>query len=155
MFVNIPNNPIVKIRFPNWLPLSEINTAGRQLQTTGPHFYDFVMPDSLRDTLPDLYHVTVNKENIYNPSFRIATLISKGGVKFTSFVKSKTFGKDLYAGLVSPRLKKSLLTETWIRGDKVTACCVPEETHCQNNVYNVQELNFNKEVYYKETKPPQ
>ena len=134
------------------LPLSEINTAGKQFQTTGPHFYNFSMPESLRDKLSDLYQATASKKQLPDPSSRIATLTSKGGLEFTHFAKSKTFGKDLYAGLVSPSLKKSLLAETWIRGDKVTACCVPEETHCQNNVYNVQELNFTKEINYTETK---
>ena len=138
------------------LPLSEINSVGRQLQTTGPHFYSFSMPNSLKDTLPNLYDATLSKKQIHYPirvpSSRIATLKSKGGMEFTSFAKSKTFVKDLYAGLVSPSLKKSLLAETWIRTDKVNICCEPEETHCQYNVYNVNYLKFNKEVSYKETK---
>ena len=134
------------------LPLSEINSVGRQFQTTRPYFYSLSMPNSLKDTLPNLYDATVNKKQIHYPSSRIATLKSMGGMEFTSFAKSKTFGKDLYAGLVSPSLKKSLLAETWIRTDKVTLCCEPEETHCQYNVYNVNYLKFNKEVSYKETK---
>ena len=133
------------------LPLSEINSAGRQFQTTGPHFYNFSMPDSLKDTLPNLYDATVNKKQIPVPSSHIATLKSKGGMEFTSFAKSKKFGKDLYAGLVSPSLKKSLLAETWVFEEKnrLQLCCVPEETHCPYNVYNVKYLNFSEEVHFK------
>ena len=133
------------------LPLSEINTAGRQFQTVGPHFYNFSMPDSLRDKLPELYQATVNKKQICDPTSRIASLTSKGGMKFTSFAKSKRFGKDLYAGLVSPSLKKSLLVETWVfkEYNRLNVCCVPEEAYCQYNVYNVRELKFNDVVYFK------
>ena len=134
------------------LPLSEINTAGRQFQTVGPKLYDFYMPDSLRDILPDLYDVTVNHKRTYNPTSRIATLTSKGGIEFTSFAKSKNFDKDLYAGLVSPSLRKSLLVETWIRTEKISKCCEPEELHCPYDVYNVNWVKFNEEVSYHETK---
>ena len=134
------------------LPLSEINSAGRQFQTVGPHFYNFSMPDSLRDKLPELYQATVNKTQIPDPTSRIVTLTSKGGIEFRYFAKSKTFGKDLYAGLVSPSLKKSLLAETWIRSDKVNACCDPEKAHCPYDVYNVNWVKFNEEVSYHETK---
>ena len=109
------------------------------------------MPESLRDKLSDLYQATASKKQLPDPSSRIATLTSKGGLEFTHFAKSKTFGEDLYAGLVSPSLKKSLLAETWVFKEemRLNICCMAEETPCRYNVYNVKELKFSEEVYFK------
>jgi deoxyribonuclease-2 len=50
------------------------------------------------------------------PVSHAATITSAGGQKFTHFAKSGKFGKDLYADLVAPTVKKDLITETWQNG---------------------------------------
>ena len=121
------------------LSLSEINTVGRQIQTNGPSFYDYHMPHDLTPSLPDLYDATVNQNRIDDPPYRIARLVSKRGMEFTSFAKSRDYGKDLYAMLVAPALHKPLLVETWIRGDRVCDCsvCESDRTGCEYEVDNV------------------
>ncbi|KAI6657001.1 hypothetical protein LOD99_16302 [Oopsacas minuta] len=135
------------------LSLSNINTVGRQFQTNGPNFYNFSMPSSLISSLPDLYQATVNKKRVSVPSYNIATLTSMGGMRFTSFAKAKEFNKDLYSMLVAPKLQKSLLVETWIRGDKACDCSVCEPHNmCNYVVDDVNYVNFTEEVQYVETK---
>ena len=121
------------------LSLSEINTVGRQIQTNGPSFYDYHMPHDLTPSLTDLYDATVNQNRIDDPPYKIARLVSKRGMEFTSFAKSRDYGKDLYAMLVAPALHKPLLVETWIRGDRVCDCsvCESDRTGCEYEVDNV------------------
>ena len=135
------------------LSLTGINTAGKQFQTNGPSFYDDSMPPHLTSSLPDLYEATDNRDRIHPPTSSIAQLVSRGGVEFTSFAKSKEFKQDLYAMLVAPALSKPLLVETWIRGERVCNCsvCESDRTGCEYEVDNIEYVSLGEGYNYKFT----
>ena len=65
---------------------------------------------------------------------------SLDGVLFTSFAKYTTFGKDLYADLVSPSLQTNLMVETWPNGPgKMDSSCKGPF-----QVENIEEIDFSK-----------
>ena len=69
------------------------------------------------------------------PCFR-----SLGGLLFTSFAKYTSFGKDLYADLVSPSLQANIMVETWPNGPgKMSSSC-----RGPFQVENIDEIDFGK-----------
>lgn len=98
------------------LDLKNLNKVGVQLQYNQPEFYASFVPQSLKNKLSEVMNaisgVTVTKPPWYN---RIV-LNSIRNVQFTSFAKSRQFGKDLYEDWVAPSLNSDLLVESWLNG---------------------------------------
>ena len=130
------------------LTLDGINKAGIQFQTNGPHFYKYSMPESLQSNLQDLYDATKFNKTVNGTDSNIEKLTTMGRKYFTSFAKSRSFDKDLYSALVAPTLRKSLLVESWIRGEVVSSCCPP---NCYYAVYNVATLRIGDIMNFTET----
>lgn len=71
------------------------------------------MPAVLSTKFPYLNDV-INLKTIDKPPwYNILNLTSIGGTKFTSFAKTKDFGKDLYKDWVTPTLGTNFYVETW------------------------------------------
>lgn len=73
-------------------------------------------------------------------SFSTTNLTSLGGLKLTSFYKSPGDHVDLYAGIVAPALKGSLLVETWRKnpGNPLDSEC----SHPKTKVENVHQISL-------------
>ena len=135
------------------LSLPGINQVGRQLQTNGPYFYTYSMPDSLVHSLQFLYNATHHNATISNPPSNTEQLVSSSGrMVFISLAKAKGFGKDLYASLVAPTLQKSLFVETWIRGLEACNCSVCFPPKCDYVTDNVNYVNFGYGLEYTSTR---
>lgn len=82
--------------------------------------------------MPDLANAAVNTTVKKSPWYRSISLISKAGVNFTSFAKSKNFRKDLYADWVAPMLDTDLLVETWPNGaGRLPSKCANHSRYCK------------------------
>lgn len=100
-----------------------LETIGKQLMFNEPDIYDAEVPETLSSILPSFTRAA-NGERVHtSPWFNAATFTSAGGKNFTSFAKSKQFGKDLYADWVAQDLRTSLLVETWNHGSKMQSEC--------------------------------
>lgn len=68
---------------------------------------------------PNIERVIKN-EKIKNPPYsNEELLLSKNGVEFKSFAKTRKYGQELYEDFVAPTLKLNLYVESWIHGPGV------------------------------------
>lgn len=101
-----------------------LNIVGSQLLFNEPQIYSKNILSNLTAQLTQLVSAaqgnTINKPPWYNK----ADIFSFENTKFTSFAKSKNFGKELYEDWVAPTLNSNLYVETWPNGaDKLASNC--------------------------------
>lgn len=120
----------------------QLELIGQQLLFNYPQIYDYNIPDSLRESkvLANLQRV-INGEHVRSdPWWNVNELVSIGGESFLSFAKAAEFEEDLYAGLVSNRLKSNVLTETWNNGAGTL------KSNCSSNLkfytMNIEQVKF-------------
>ena len=116
-----------------------MNGIGRQFLYNEPFTYGVQMPDWTKDSkFSDLQLAAKNKHIKVAPFFHQEYLNTLGGVEMTSFAKHTLFNQDLYAALVAPGLKTSLLVETWPNGSgRMNSSCQTPYV-----VENVAEIDF-------------
>ncbi|XP_062252046.1 deoxyribonuclease-2-alpha-like [Platichthys flesus] len=112
---------------------------GLQLQYIHAFSYDSSIPKTF---LPDLRCVALR--TCYpktTPWFRLMTLTSVNGQRFTSFAKYTRFGDDIYSGFIVNHLKQDLYVKSWgkMRRPLPSNCSIP---HNVNNVYNVKKVQL-------------
>lgn len=87
-----------------------------------PQVYDSYIPSYLLSQsnqtgiLNNLQSVIKSVQVKTAPWFNIATLTTLSNTNFLAFHKDKSFDLDLYANLIAPTIKSTLMTETWSRG---------------------------------------
>lgn len=74
------------------------------------------MPSVLSAKFPHLADVIDGKTIDKPPWFNILNVSSVGGSSFTTFAKTKDFGRDLYRDWVTPTLGTNFFVETWPNG---------------------------------------
>ena len=95
----------------------QLEIIGKQLLFSYPQVYDSFIPEKLKTKeLEPLLSVIRGEHVTQSPWSSVAELTTAGGERMISFAKFTNFEDDLYAGLVAPSLKSSLLTETWNNG---------------------------------------
>jgi deoxyribonuclease-2 len=120
----------------------QLDAIGRQLLFNFPQIYDFHIPDTLKDNtiLSNLIRATQGEHVKQSPWFNIEQLTTVHGESLLSFAKFSTYEDDLYSGLVAPKLKSSLLTETWNNGAGTL------RSNCSQglpyHVMNIEQLSF-------------
>jgi len=89
--------------------------------------------------------------HVKNKNTSIATIVSRGGQKFTSFAKSAYWGDDLWDHLVAPHFGRDFATETWQNGvGKMESNCKSKSGDSQS-VENIISLKFPNADAWKET----
>ena len=112
---------------------------GQQMKYNSPYLYSVNVPKWVLKNYPTLTSAA-NGEHVKkrDKSSNLVTFSSLGGDLFTSFAKSKHFGKDLYFGLVAPMLKTNLMVESWPNGaGKMKSAC-----DGKYKVENIDALDF-------------
>jgi deoxyribonuclease-2 len=125
--------------------LDQMDKVAAQLRIIYPAQYDWNMPKSLEDSVPEFTNLVDDKADKTKET-SIVDLKSAGGTTFTSFAKSKDWGKNLYADLVAPELKSDLYVETWQNG--ATSNVIP--TFCPSKgykIYNVMDVASTDEAW--------
>ncbi len=115
-------------------------SIGQQLLFNRPYVYDYNLPQFARSdaNFKNLRAVAMGK-HMNKPLYHTAAFSSMKSTKFLSLAKTTNFGKDLYAVLVAPVLRSSLLVETWPNGPgKLNSSC--NEGPFQ--VINIDSLDF-------------
>lgn len=120
---------------------TSIQIFAEAMKYTNPSAYSSHVPKNLIAKFPFLEKL--NSKNNYGYVSNMNTSLvqsfsSKGGQKFTVFVKHRKYGKDIYLDLIAPRMKTSLYAETWMNGG---AKDLPSECTSQYKVVNIEELN--------------
>mmetsp|Transcript_113489 Transcript_113489/g.260364 ORF Transcript_113489/g.260364 Transcript_113489/m.260364 type:complete len:332 (+) Transcript_113489:84-1079(+) len=124
------------------LSASSMEEMAGQLMVARPWIYDSNMPSSISSPqLSSWIGGGYDKDS----TTKTTTIVTKGGVSFTHFAKSKTAGNDLYEDVVAPGLKQDLVAETWQngRGD-LGAFCKPTHTW---EVVDVKSVEVNGETW--------
>ena len=111
---------------------------GLQMMYNQPYLYSVNIPDWVEKKYPNLAKAGQKKRIKNPPYYNMVTFKSLDGLSFTSFAKSKKFGKDLYADFVAPTLQLNLMVETWPNGPgKMNSSC-----NLPFHVLNVDALDF-------------
>jgi len=84
-----------------------------------PNIYDMLITKSSSPSIQELVKGDVNE----NPLCNVATIQTVGGTTIYSFMKSKEWNNDLWAGCVAPYFRADLKVESWIRGDAIGPSC--------------------------------
>lgn len=100
------------------LATDSLGLFAKQMMYMQPSVYDSQLPTTIATRFPELQAVITKKSLPKNSTkyYSIQAINSFERTEFWSFAKHKRFRKDLYSQLVSPNLKVSLLTETWMNG---------------------------------------
>ncbi|KAK9753894.1 Deoxyribonuclease II [Popillia japonica] len=93
-----------------------LNNIGKQLLYNELNMYAKNMPSVLSDKFPHLTDVINGKTVDQPPWFNVLNITSRQGTDFTTFAKTKNFGRDLYRDWVTPTLGSSFFVETWPNG---------------------------------------
>ncbi|VDM48869.1 unnamed protein product [Toxocara canis] len=115
-----------------------LTSLATQMLYIQPSIYLSQLPNEFASRYPDLQKV-IGKKSLNKTAkvfYSVAQLVSQSGVQFTSFAKHKKFEKDIYSELLAPKLRTSLLTETWLNGpgDLPSSC---SSTYKVNNIVSV------------------
>lgn len=115
---------------------SFISSTGKQLLYNELNMYAKNMPSVLSDKFPHLTDVINGKTVDQPPWFNVLNITSRQGTDFTTFAKTKNFGRDLYRDWVTPTLGSSFFVETWPNGvgRLPSSCGTPFRYHSQLNV---------------------
>ncbi|MFH4974142.1 hypothetical protein AB6A40_000851 [Gnathostoma spinigerum] len=102
---------------------SQLNALGTQLVYMFPSIYKSNIPTSLAVRYPMLQTLLSEKKlkgfvKTVDEQKSIIPIKSAKNVVFTSIVKSRRFGGDLYSEIVAKYLKSDLEVEVWRRGAK-------------------------------------
>ncbi|KHN88938.1 Cell-death-related nuclease 7 [Toxocara canis] len=98
-----------------------LSSLATQMLYIQPSIYLSQLPNEFASRYPDLQKV-IGKKSLNKTAkvfYSVAQLVSQSGVQFTSFAKHKKFEKDIYSELLAPKLRTSLLTETWLNGPDI------------------------------------
>jgi deoxyribonuclease-2 len=118
------------------LSLENLDKVGTQLQYNEPQIYASNVSETIQNRVQQLAKavsgITVTKPPWYNK----IVITSKKGTEFTSFAKTRKFGKDLYEDWLAPTLQADLFVETWRNG----AGKLPSNCSKPFKIYNVQNV---------------
>jgi deoxyribonuclease-2 len=138
------------------LGIDHMKGAMSQLYLAHPFIYQKGgFSDDLRKLLGDNTDALLGEREASEKTSQANTVMlnATNGTLFTSFMKSKHWGKDLYDDLVSQALNSDLFVETWNngRGTLPTFCrnphCVnPEECGLEHDVANVTEVQIDNSI---------
>lgn len=134
------------------LSAGNIETVAEGLLLSKPYVYDSNLPAALTRTFPRVNSVLQRDFITREEGKNISIIHTAGGQQFTFFAKNEKWGKDLWSELVAPKLKTSLLIETWMNGatsNKMPSFCKP--AHPYDNI-NVRFITVNGDVSWSETK---
>nr|XP_022912812.1 plancitoxin-1 [Onthophagus taurus] len=115
-----------------------LNEIGTQLLYNEPHIYAKNIPSDYLMTYPLLNDV-INNVPIANPPwYNLKNITSIDGTVFTSFAKTRNFGKELYEDWVAPTLLSNLWVESWLLGPgKINSTCTRTFS-----VFNIKSINI-------------
>ncbi|KAH7712939.1 Deoxyribonuclease II family protein [Aphelenchoides avenae] len=125
-------------------PTKALKDIAKQLAVGQPSVYDGNVPESFAEEYPELVQVVAGKRDRTAGKNRTVELTSLGGTSFVSYQKSKTYGKDLYSGLVSDDLDVTLYVESWLNGAAVDD---PPTCDVKDEVTNIRSLNLGEYQY--------
>uniref|UniRef100_A0A182QG06 Uncharacterized protein n=1 Tax=Anopheles farauti TaxID=69004 RepID=A0A182QG06_9DIPT len=99
------------------LDASQMETVAKQLLFNEVTVYSSTVPADLSTRFPTLTKAARMQpiDNIA-PFYNLQPIRSSGGAEFTSFAKSRHFGKELYADWIAPVLGVGLMVESWQHG---------------------------------------
>lgn len=122
----------------------EIKNIGDQLFYNYPQIFDSYIPENLKisksEELQSLMRVIQGEHPKQQPWSSLKELTTKGGEKLISFAKFTDYNEDLYSGLVAPRFKSDLLTETWNNGPgTLKSNC---SSQIEYRVMNIEQVKF-------------
>lgn len=92
---------------------------GIQLKYNQPQIYSTNIPSNLKETLPNLYDAATGSTIQQSPWYNLLNLTTISGITFTSFAKSRQFGKELYADFIAPYLNTNLFVSSWMHGKNI------------------------------------
>lgn len=129
------------------LELEQVKVALSQLVLAHPYIYqsggfDNELKSELGEDLKSLLgdKEIANKEQ----QARTSPLVATDGTVFTSVIKSRYWGKELYADLVSQVLNSDLLVETWNKGQGT----LPSSCRTDHSVANVTKVQISSLVQW-------
>lgn len=119
----------------------DLEIIGEQLMYNEPFIYDNFIPTALESAMPNFARAAQGETKQSAPWFNAAIFMSQKSQSFTSFAKSKRFGKDLYADWVAQSLQADLLVETWNHGPGAKM-----QSECEKpfKVENIESLTLNQ-----------
>ncbi|XP_053286023.1 deoxyribonuclease-2-alpha isoform X3 [Pleuronectes platessa] len=115
------------------------HSKGLQLQYIHPYSFDHYISTTFPPELRCVARRTCYPKR--KPWFRLMTLTSVKGQRFTSFAKYTRFWDDIYSGFIVNHLKQDLYVKSWgkMRRPLPSNCSIP---HNVNNVYNVKKVQL-------------
>jgi len=106
---------------------SSLKAVGGALFLDRPHVYGSRLSAAVQQAAPSLVEVAAGQHSS-GATCNMTKIVSAGGEGFTVFAKSAAWASELYADCVAPALgQQELLVESWIRGDKCSPSCGPNQ----------------------------
>lgn len=122
------------------LDLQQVKVAISQLLLAHPYVYQSGgFDNALKEQLGEELGLLLGDREVAGKAAqaRTTSLVATDGTIFTSLMKSRYWGKELYADLVSHVLNSDLLVETWNKGQgTLPSSC--QQDHSVANVTKVQ-----------------
>ncbi|XP_041647898.1 deoxyribonuclease-2-beta isoform X2 [Cheilinus undulatus] len=116
----------------------------QQMAYIFPRVYNCSVPDVFLAYLPQLAQLCEGSKPPLFSNKRVEHLLSAGGEKFVSFVKSEYFVDDIYTGWVAQVLDSDLLVETWQRHHELPSnCSLPK------HAMNIKRIQLPGSVLFK------
>mgnify|MGYP005992390203 CR=1 FL=1 len=119
-----------------------VNQMANTIRINYPWVYGLNMPEALKvqqQYMDDL----INKRKISKTNETASNaLFSLGGVRYTQFAKSKSWGEDLWDDLVAPYYGSPMYVETWINGSGG-----PMSSTCENSTFPNKKVNETFDIY--------
>jgi len=117
------------------------NIAGlaSHLQWINTDFFDVHLPTPMANAYPTIKDLVGGKRTKGNHTFVLQT---RGGIAFTLFGKSNTWGGDLYEQLVEPQLNTGFTWQTWRRGSEMPSLCAPPSPFASANILETSVSTF-------------
>jgi len=119
-----------------------VNQIANTMRINYPWVYGLNMPEALKvqqQYMDDL----INKKKISKTNETASNaLFSLGGVRYTQFAKSKSWGEDLWDDLVAPYYGSPMYVETWINGSGG-----PMSSTCENSTFPNKKVNETFDIY--------
>lgn len=125
---------------------SSINTIINQMLVNEPYIYEKSISTDHTMRYPNLTRLANGEKDKIES--KIDYLVSKGGVKFLDFAKSRYCECDLFDSIISRYLKSDMRTLTWGR-PYMPSVCKPSVAY---DVLNIMEIEWNQNLTYDSTK---
>ncbi|CAL8092958.1 unnamed protein product [Orchesella dallaii] len=95
---------------------SNVDVVGKVLQYTRPLVYNYTIPTTMQQLLPQLTLVATKNATVKQAPWFTKYELQAGELNLTLFVKGPKFRKEIYSAWIAPEYETSLDVQSWLNG---------------------------------------